>query len=151
MGQILKLSFEVGVETHKVVRSQVSHVLYTIRLLMAVRLSALRAASPLLPGRFLVLNSVRGWVDPRVILRIRSNEEPDGLIGNGIRDLPACSKKSKPITLLRAPCFRWQRQEMWELFWWETCWEKTVTLKYILYFYDTENGGITIELYEERK
>jgi hypothetical protein len=35
---------------------------------MAVRLSALRAGHPLLPGRFLVLISVRGWVDRRSIV-----------------------------------------------------------------------------------
>jgi hypothetical protein len=40
---------------------------------MAVRLSALRAGRPLPPGRFLVLISVRGEVDPGAIVR------PDGL------------------------------------------------------------------------
>jgi hypothetical protein len=35
---------------------------------MVVRMSALPAARPLPPGRFLILTSVRDWVDPRVIL-----------------------------------------------------------------------------------
>jgi hypothetical protein len=37
---------------------------------MTVRLSALRAGSPLPPGRFLVLISVRGCVDPRAIVQL---------------------------------------------------------------------------------
>jgi hypothetical protein len=37
---------------------------------MAVMLSASRAGRPLLPGRFLVLISVRGWVDRRAIVRL---------------------------------------------------------------------------------
>jgi hypothetical protein len=37
---------------------------------MAVRLLALRADRPLSPGRFLVLISVRDWVDPRTVVRM---------------------------------------------------------------------------------
>jgi hypothetical protein len=37
---------------------------------MAVRLSALRAGRPLTPGRFLVLISLKGWVDPWAIVRL---------------------------------------------------------------------------------
>jgi hypothetical protein len=35
---------------------------------MVVRLSALLASYPLPPGRFLVLISIRGWVDPKALL-----------------------------------------------------------------------------------
>jgi hypothetical protein len=37
---------------------------------MAVRLSALCIGRPLSPGRFVILISVRAWVDPRAIVRL---------------------------------------------------------------------------------
>jgi hypothetical protein len=37
---------------------------------MSVGFSASRAGRPLLPGRFLVIIPVRGWVDPRAIVRL---------------------------------------------------------------------------------
>jgi hypothetical protein len=61
---------------------------------MAVRLSALRADLPLPPGRFLVLISVRGWVDPRNIVRLEGLgklKKSNDLIGNRTGVFPACS------------------------------------------------------------
>jgi hypothetical protein len=56
---------------------------------MAVRLSALRAGSPAPPGRFLLLISVRGLVDPRVIA---------GLEGLGQFKSPVTSSEIEPAT-----------------------------------------------------
>jgi hypothetical protein len=50
---------------------------------MAVRLSSLRGGRPLSPGRFLVLISVRGRVDPRAIIRL----ERLGLLKNRMTSL----------------------------------------------------------------
>jgi hypothetical protein len=63
---------------------------------MAVRLSALRAGHPLPPGRFLVLISVRGRVDPRDIGRLE---------GLGKWKNPITSPGMKPSTFrLVAEC-----------------------------------------------
>jgi hypothetical protein len=50
---------------------------YTIGSQMAVRLSSLRAGRPLPPGRFLVLISIRGCLDPRAIVRLGKNRSFD--------------------------------------------------------------------------
>jgi hypothetical protein len=75
---------------------------------MSVKLSALSAGRPLLPGRFLVLNYVRGRVDPSAIVRLQGLGQLGNrfdLIGTRTRDLPACSVVLQPTTLPRAPGF----------------------------------------------
>jgi hypothetical protein len=52
-------------------RRRGSHISWKIGSQLAVRLSALSAGLPLPPGRFLVLISVRGLVDPRAIMRLK--------------------------------------------------------------------------------
>jgi hypothetical protein len=66
-----------------------------------LRLSALRAGHPLSPGRFLVLISVRVWVDPKdsAAGRIRSIEKSVGLIGDRTHDLSACSIVPQPTNI----------------------------------------------------
>jgi hypothetical protein len=73
---------------------------------MAVRLSALWADPLYPPGIFLELISVRGWVDPRVIVRLEwlgKLKISSDLIGSRTRNLPACSIVPQPTTPPRAP------------------------------------------------
>jgi hypothetical protein len=56
------------VEALRAARGWGSHIFQTFNSQMAARLSALRAGRFLPPGRFLVIISVRGWVDPRAIV-----------------------------------------------------------------------------------
>jgi hypothetical protein len=63
-----------------------------------VRLSALRAGGSLSPGRFLVLISVRGWVDHRAIVRLEGLGQlkyPITLKFNGIKLLGCINSSLK--------------------------------------------------------
>jgi hypothetical protein len=72
---------------------------------MAVRLSALCACRPLPPGRFLVLISVRGWVDLRAIVRLE-----------GLRQLknPMTSSGIEPATFRLVACCLNELQRSWK-------------------------------------
>jgi hypothetical protein len=72
---------------------------------MAVRLPALCAGRPFLLGRFLVLISARGRVDPSAIVRVEGLDQlrnPWSHL-NPTRDLPACSIVHEPSTLSCVP------------------------------------------------
>jgi hypothetical protein len=73
---------------------------------MAARLSALRASRLLPSGSFLLLISVRGWIDPRVTVRLdllgKLKESTSSETRTG--DLPTCSIVPQPTALPRAPC-----------------------------------------------
>jgi hypothetical protein len=69
---------------------------------MEVKLSSLRAGLGLHLGSFLLLISVRAWVNPRAIVRLKVlgklKEKSDNLDGIRTRDLSACSIAPELIT-----------------------------------------------------
>jgi hypothetical protein len=69
---------------------------------MAVRFSALRAGRALPPQKdHLLLIPVRGWLNLRAIVLLERLAEFKNLIGNQIRDLPACNIVPQPSMLRR--------------------------------------------------
>jgi hypothetical protein len=101
-----ELSLQQAVKTHRVVRRWGSHIFS--------RQTAHRwrcgcqpypPAALYFPGRFLVLISVRGWVDPRAIVRLEgwSKLKKIHLIGTLTHYLPFCSIVPQPTTLPHAP------------------------------------------------
>jgi hypothetical protein len=73
---------------------------------MVVTLSALRTSRLYPQETFLVLISVRGWVQPQGHVaagRIMSMKKSNDTIGNGTRDLLACSAVPQPTAPPSAP------------------------------------------------
>jgi hypothetical protein len=85
------------VEARRVSRGWGSH--------MAARLSALHAGHLLSPKKFLVLISVRGWVDPRAIVWLEGLGKLKKSTSSRTRtgDLPACSIVPQPTMQPCAP------------------------------------------------
>jgi hypothetical protein len=76
---------------------------------MAARLSTLHTGRFLAPGRFLVVISVRGWVDPRAMVRLEELRtlKKSTSSGTWTSDLPDCSIVPQPTTPPRAT-IKWQ-------------------------------------------
>jgi hypothetical protein len=94
VGAVWRLRLKVrAVEVRRFVRCWGSHFFWKIGSQKAVGLSASRPGRPLPPGKFLVLISVRCWVDPKAIVWLErlGKLKIIHLIGIQSRDLPACS------------------------------------------------------------
>jgi hypothetical protein len=72
---------------------------------MVVRLSALCTGCPLLPGRFLVLISIRGFVNPRAIVLLEGlGQFKNPMISSGIEATTAVYFAMEPSTVREHVC-----------------------------------------------
>jgi hypothetical protein len=94
---------------------------------MAVRLPALRSGRPLPPGRFMVLISVRGWVDLRAIMRLDGLGQLENPMTSGIEPATFRFVVPQPSMLLRATTLFQNLFKISSNYFW-------IFLKYILLF-----------------
>jgi hypothetical protein len=86
---------------------------------IAMRLSVLRTGHDLPPGRFLILIYVRGWVDPKGLLRLKGFGQLKNLMTFSVIEISfaACSTAPQPTTLTNA-----LREQHWNNnFFWIIC------------------------------